>query len=163
VAQPAYDQPHTHAVPAPMVARQPVGALLARVVLTLGGAAGLIIGGFMDWTGGANGTDLSYRAFYRPVFVNGSFWTTVGVVTIGLGLVALVGLAGRTGALTTLAGTLGLAGFVLFVIELGRAHRNLPESIEAGAWVALAGSIVAIVAGFFGRRRVVATGPTVVE
>jgi hypothetical protein len=163
VAQPAYDQPHTHTAPAPMVARQPIGGLLARVALTLGGASGLIIGGFMDWTGGANGTDLSYRAFYRPVFVNGSFWTTVGVVMIGLGLIALVGLAGRTGAITTLAGTLGLAGFVLFVIELGRAHQNLPESIQGGAWVALAGSIVAIVAGFFGRRQVVSAGPTLVQ
>ena len=157
-AQPAYE-PHTHTeAPATPVAREPVGGILIRIVLTLAGAAGLIIGGFMNWTGGANGTDLSYRAFYRPVFVDGSFFTTVGVVMIGLGLVALLGAAPRTGILTSFAGVLGIAGFTLFVIQLGRADRPLPASIDAGAWVALAGAIVALAAGFFGRRQVVVTG-----
>ena len=162
-AQPAYE-PHTHTdAPATPVVREPVGGLLVRVVLTFAGAAGLIAGGFMNWTGGANGTDLSYRAFYRPVFIDGSFFTTVGVVMIGLGLVALLGLAPRTGWLTSLAGVLGIVGFTLFVIQLARADRPLPGSIDAGAWVALVGGIVALVAGFFGRRRVLYTGPTAVS
>ena len=162
-AQPAYE-PHTHtAAPAAPVAREPVGGILIRILLTLAGVAGLIISAFMNWTGGANGTDLSYRAFYRPVFVDGSFLTTVGAVMIGLGLVALLGLAPRTGILTSLAGVLGIAGFTLFVIQLGRADQPLPGSIDAGAWIALAGGTVALVAGFFGRRRVVMTGPVAVE
>jgi hypothetical protein len=164
-AQSAYE-PHTHTeAPAAPVVREPVGGILLRIVLTLAGAAGLIISAFMNWTGGTNGTDLSYRAFYRPVFVDGSFFTTVGVVMIGLGLLALLGAAPRSGVLTSLAGVCGIAGFVLFVIQLGRADQPLPGSIDAGAWIALAGGIVAVVAGFFGRRRVVVTGtrPVAVE
>jgi len=131
-------------------------ALVARVLLTLAGAAGMIIGGFMTWTHGLSGVDLSDRAFYQTAFVRDTnFVATVGFAMIALGLLALVGLAPRGGWLTRLAGALGIVGFVLFVIQLGRAHAGLPESIDIGAWVALAGSVVALIGGFFGRRAVV--------
>lgn len=142
--------------PAPAAGTRAVG-LLARVLLTLLGAAGMIIGGFMNWTNGLNGVELSYRAFYQTSFVHdGNFVTTVGFAMIVLGLVALVGLAPRSGWLTRLAGALGIVGFVLFVIQLSRAHASMPGSIDMGAWIALAGSIVALIGGFFGTRAVVA-------
>ena len=111
----------------------------------------------MNWTNGLNGVELSYRAFYQTSFVHdGNFVTTVGFAMIVLGLVALVGLAPRSGWLTRLAGALGIVGFVLFVIQLSRAHASMPGSIDMGAWIALAGSIVALTGGFFGTRAVVA-------
>ena len=148
--------------PAPAAGTRAVG-LLARVLLTLLGAAGMIIGGFMNWTNGLNGVELSYRAFYQTSFVHdGNFVTTVGFAMIVLGLVALVGLAPRSGWLTRLAGALGIAVFVLFLVQLYRANFTVSD-LDPGAWIALAGSIVALVGGFFGARRsVVVTGPTAV-
>jgi len=163
-AQPAdpYGRPYARPTVAPAAqttGTRPVG-LLARVLLTLLGAAGMIIGGFMNWTHGMNGVDLSYRAFYQTRFVNDTnFVTTVGFVMIVLGLVALVGLAPRSGWLTRLAGALGIVGFVLFVIQLTRAHASMPGSIDLGAWIALAGAVVALIGGFFGTRTVVVAAP----
>ena len=159
-AQPAdpYGRPYAQPTAAPAATgtrTRPMG-LLARVLLTLIGAAGMIIGGFLNWTHGMNGVDLSYRAFYQTRFVNDTnFVTTVGFAMIVLGLIALVGLAPRSGWLTRLAGVLGIVGFVLFVIQLTRSHASMPSSIQIGAWIALAGSVVALIGGFFGTRTVV--------
>ena len=176
-AQPArdpYGRPYAGpqaVAPAPMARVRPMG-LVTRFILTALGAAGLIVGGFLDWTHGMAGTRLSARAFYQTAFVRDSnFASTVGFAMIVLGLVAIVGLAPRGGWLTRLAGALGIVGFVLFVIELSRAHASVLSSIDLGAWLAVAGSIVALVGGFFGARaRVVAepaaprgTTTTVVE
>ena len=63
------------------------------MVLTVAGAAGLIMGGFMNWIHGMNGVDLSARAFYQRTFVHdGYFVTTAGFAMIVLWLLALVGL-----------------------------------------------------------------------
>src|SRR5437764_6805292 len=172
-AQPAdpYGRPYAArpaVAPAPTATTRPYG-LFARILLTLAGAAGLIIGGFMNWTRGFAGTDMSGRAFYQSTFVHdGTFVTTVGFVMIVLGLLAIVGLAPRSGWLTRLAGALGIVGFVLFVIELQRANASVMSSIDLGAWLALAGGVVALVGGFFGTRLVATaapagTAPTAVE
>jgi hypothetical protein len=160
-AQPAdpYGRPYAArpaVAPAPTATTRPYG-LFTRILLTLAGAAGLIIGGFMDWTGGLTGLDMSGRAFYQSTFVHdATFLTTVGFVMIVLGLLAVVGLAPRSRGLTRLAGALGIAGFVLFAIQLSRAHVSMPGSIQAGA-SSLAGAIVALIGGFFGTRAAVTT------
>ena len=66
-----------------------------------------------------------------------------------LGLIALLGMAGWGGWLTRIAGALGIIALVLLTIEMNRAGLALPESIGPGMWVALAGSVVALVGGFF--------------
>lgn len=123
------------------------GRVAARVVLTLAGAAGMIVGPFLGWTGGGiPGLRVRLAAFYRPdLGASGSFPVTVGGVMVLIGLLAIVGLAGRSGWITRLAGTLGIVAFALFVIELFRAGA-LP--IGPGAWLALAGAVVALIAGF---------------
>jgi len=172
-AQPArdpYGRPYVApqpAAPAPIARTRPFG-LVARILLTVAGAAGLIIGGFMNWIHGMNGVDLSARAFYQRTFVHdGNFVTTAGFAMIVLGLLAVVGLAPRSGWLTRLCGALGIVGFTLFAIQVSRAHMTFPGSIDAGAWVCLAGGVVALIGGFLGTRMVLtapaATGPTVVE
>ena len=163
VSTPAYE-PTTPTAPAatpvvapvaattPVVERRPVrawGTMAARVVLTLVGAAGLIIGAFMDWVDGRAGVNVGIRALWTTE-VHGtgdSFVATVGFTFIVLGLLAIVGLAARSGWLTRLAGALGIAGFVLFAIEIYRANMSA-SNIGAGAWVALAGSVVTLIAGF---------------
>lgn len=130
------------------------GGLAARVVLTLIGAAGLVVGAFMDWWQGTAGTDLGYKAFYQTTFgTTGSFVQTAGFAMIVLGLVALVGLASASGWLTRLAGALGLVGMVLFGIQVYRTTNDFSafNNVHTGAWLALGGAFVALVGGFLGR------------
>ena len=122
----------------------------------------MVISVFMDWARGNAATDISVRALWSTRFGHaGNNWlTTIGAVIIALALIAIIGLAPRTGMLTSLAGALGIAVFVLFLVQLYRADFTVND-LDPGAWVALAGSIVALVGGFFGARTVVvATGPT---
>ncbi len=162
MGEPAYEhvtRTHTHAYEgAPPVAATSgysAAGLAARIALTLLGTAGLIVGAFMDWLVGMRGVRMDDRAFIQTTFTTtGQFWRTVGFAMIVLGLLAIVGLAPRSGWLTRLVGTLGIAGFVLFVIELYRAPTDQLPGV--GAWVCLAGGIVAMAGGFLGTRRVVA-------
>jgi hypothetical protein len=125
----------------------------ARIALTLLGAAGLIIGAFLDWTPSIQGTKLDMRAFWTTNFRStGTFVATAGFAMIVVGLVAVVGLAMETGWLTRLAGAVAVVGFVLFAIEVYRSTAD--EMLEVGAWIALAGGVVCLVAGFFGPRQV---------
>jgi hypothetical protein len=86
---------------------------------------------------------------------------TVGFGAIVLGLLALLGLAFRSGWLTRLAGALGIVGFVLVAIELYRANGG--QAFQFGAWLALVGGIVALIGGFFGTRTVVTAAPATTE
>ena len=167
MAQPAYQYTAPPAAaPAPVVRTWSPG-LVVRIVLTLLGAAGMIVGAFLKWIHGITGVQLDARALWRTEFLNTStFVRTVGFVVIVLGLLAIVGLVPRGGWLTRLAGVLGIVAFVLFTITLYRTPgRQFPDpGAWVGAWTALAGSIVALIAGFFGTRRVVvSTKPTAVS
>jgi hypothetical protein len=130
----------------------------ARVALTLVGAAGLIVGAFMEWTGSIDGTKLAMKALWTTSFhATETFVATVGFASIVVGLVAIVGLATGTGWLTRLAGAIAVVGFILFAIEVYRS--SVDDTIGVGAWVALAGAIVTLIAGFFGPQHTI-TAPT---
>lgn len=133
---------------------------LIRIVLTLLGASGMVVGAFGDWTRSVSGVRLNFQTFYRPDFADGAaFYRSAGVVMILLGLLTVIGLVSRSGWLTRLPAALGLVAFALFVIELFRAPGAFVVSqIGWGAWLALAGSLVALVAGFLTTRIAVATG-----
>ena len=127
------------------------GRLAARIVMTLLGAAGLVVGAVLTWTDGILGTDLSVRALYQTTFEESdSFVRTVGFVAVVLGLSALVGLLNPTGWLTRMAGMLGVVMFVLFAVQV---YRSDTHEIDTGAWLAAAGAVVALVGGFFGHPR----------
>jgi hypothetical protein len=75
----------------------------------------------------------------------------------------------RTGALTSLAGAVGIAATVLFLIEVGRVNgtqNGALNGVDIGVWLWGIGSLLCLVGGFFGaRRQVVETtsGTTYVE
>jgi hypothetical protein len=134
------------------------GAIAARAVLTALGAAGLIVGSFLTFVQDIVGTSLSWSILYRATVVEtDSFFRTVGALMIGLGLVALIGLALHSGWLTRIAGVLGVVGVVLVGIGVYRSPGG--QTMEAGAWVCLAGSLLALVGGFFGVPRAVPMVP----
>jgi len=161
VGQPAY-QP-VEPVPARAPVATPVrrtwswGGLAIRIVLTLAGAGGMIVSLFMNWVRSTLATDLGVRALFQTGQVrNPNFVGSIGFVMLVLGLLAIVGLAPRTGWLTSLAGALGIVVFVLLLVQMYRAPGNLTVSdLDAGAWVGLAGSLVVLIGGFFGTRTAV--------
>jgi hypothetical protein len=128
---------------------------IVRMVLTIIGAGAMIVASFLVWVqnttnGSIIGTDVPFRSFYQPNFEPTTrFVTSAGAVMILLGLFALLGMAGRGGWLTRVAGALGIVAFVLILIEMNRAGLALPNDIGVGLWVALIGSVVALVGGFF--------------
>jgi len=123
---------------------------VVRIVLTVGGAVGMIVGAFMEWVTGQDGVNLALRAYYRPTFTDSAFLTSAGAVMILLGLIALLGLAMWGGWLSRIAGALGIIGFVLILISMQRAAGfDLPDDIGPGLWVSLGGSALTLIAGFF--------------
>jgi hypothetical protein len=168
-APPAYSQPApaytgpTAVAPASRMAG--AGSLAVRVVLTLLGAAGLIVGSFLAWFQSVDGTKITMRIFVAHPGTVTALLRSAGAVTILIGFLAILGLAPRTGWLTRLAGALGLVATILFVIQMFRAPGNASISdLGAGFWLVLAGAVVALIGGFFGtRHRVMVTGgPTAV-
>jgi hypothetical protein len=160
--QPVRSTAPTAVAPVP---RSNAAGLAARIVLTLLGAAGMIVGAFLQWIrtpGTRLGTDLSARILWQT---NGDhtrhFVLSAGFVLIVLGLLAIVGLAFRSGWLTRLAGALGIVALILFGITLYRSPvLHIPSSVGAGAWLGLAGALVATIGGFLGtRHRVAITTP----
>ena len=134
----------------------PPASFGVRLILTIIGAAGMVIGAFLDWTGGMAGTNLTVRSLWsRSMTSTATFFTSAGVVMIALGLIALLGMAAGSGWLTRLAGSLGIIAFVLFAIEVYRVASG--AAVEIGAWVSLLGSVVVLLAGVFGGRKTTVT------
>jgi hypothetical protein len=145
------------------VETRPSPTLGARVLLTLLGAAGLIVGAFLDWLGGGanfKGTKIKYDIFYaKNPDVTDTFFLTAGFVMIVIGCLAILGLAMQTGALTRLAGALGLIAVILFGANV---YRNSPLDIsnfKIGIWLCLGGSVLALIAGFIPGRRTSVVAP----
>jgi hypothetical protein len=122
---------------------------VVRLILTIAGAAAMIVGAFLTWVNGHDGVDLALRAYYRPVFPNSAFLMSAGAVMILLALIALVGLADSGGWLGRIAGALGIVAFVLILISMGRAvGMDLPDDIGEGLVWSVAGSTVVLIGGF---------------
>ena len=173
MADPAHEYPtehvdvtHVRAVPASTTGTGVGWAMLGvRVLLTLIGAGGMVVSAFMRWANGRTAINISVRSLWSTHFeARGStFVDTIGFAMVVVGLVAIIGLAPTSGWLTRLAGALGIAAFVLFVIEIYRADLTI-TTLQEGPWVALGGAVVALIGGFFGTRTVAAApGPTYVE
>ena len=163
---PVYERPVTPvAQPSNTVAsgpaRSPWASQAARFVLSLLGAAGLIVGALLDWLRSPSqvGTKIDVRFLWSTTAGStDTFVRTVGFVAIVLGLLAVLGLAMRSGWLTRVAGALGIVEFVLFAITVSRdSGMSFPSDIGVGAWLALAGGVVALAGGLLGTRRVVTT------
>ena len=99
-------------VPTTTTTSPPATYIGARVVLTLLGAAGLVIAAFFEWTDGIKGLDLSWTALYKTEFVTtDTIYKTVGGLSILLGLFLIVSLAASFGSLTRLVAALGIVMF----------------------------------------------------
>src|SRR5439155_26684179 len=128
--QPVYD-PHEHTTPtaparpmapvapAPVAttrARPSYAGLAARIILTLLGAAGLIVGSFLNVQGGILGTETPIRVLWTTELSGGVLVSSLGFAMIIVGMVAVIGMAFRGGWLTSFAGAVGLAGTIMFLV-----------------------------------------------
>jgi hypothetical protein len=165
-----HDAATTAVAPTPAMVEggPPAGGLTIRIILTLLGAAAMILGAFLGWfrfelppgaeAPGTTGIDASWSLFYstEDPFTDTNFLMSAGFVAIILGLLALLGLAFRTGWLTRLAGALAIVAIVAYAITLYRVEGDLGVAdIGLGAWLVAAGGLIALIGGFFGSRRVI--------
>ena len=137
------------------VSDRPGGGLAARLILGLIGVAGMIIGPFLSWAEGVAGTKVEFRAFFSTdVAGEAGFAASAGFTLLILGVIALVGLAFKSGWLTSLAAGLGLLACILFVVTVYRSPADVDIGIlEIGFWLAAVGSLLALIASMFGAGR----------
>jgi hypothetical protein len=157
--------PDVAAAPVAVDVHPTAGGLATRLVLSVLGAAGMIIGAFLPWFRfgegeappgiGLTGIEVSNSIFYSTDDPFGaSFVESAGLAAIILGVLALLGMAFRSGWLTSVAGVLGIIAFALVLISLYR----VPDAgfdvsnVGIGLWVVLAAGVVALIGGFFGTR-----------
>ena len=125
-------------------------AIGTRIALTLVGAAGLIVGAFMDWTRSIQGTKLDVQAFWTTNFhTTQTFVENVGIRD-DRARPRGGGRAGDGHGLAYQARGCDRGGRVRPVRDRGLSLVRSTTSIGVGAWLALAGGIVTLFAGFFG-------------
>ena len=116
-----------------------------RTLFALIGSGLLILGAFQEWVGHRAGTKIGAQVLFHHVIRKpDALVTSVGFVAILLGLFAILGLA-TTGWLTRLAGALGIAMFVLLVIQLYAGSVQLLPGL--GPWLVLTGGVIAAAGG----------------
>jgi hypothetical protein len=132
--------------------------------LTALGGAGIIVGAFLTWvkrrgthpSTGVNHTSVS-EAVQWSYKHTGSLWTSVGLVLLILGILVIVAaLTGsRTLAVLSSLLALGVTGSWLGLIAARLWQlKSLPWSgLSDGAWLSLAGGILALLSAFFLRQR----------
>ncbi|HJR18838.1 MAG TPA: sugar:proton symporter [Actinomycetota bacterium] len=133
----------------------PIDGMAQSMLFTLLGAAALIVSAFLEWIrpDGIVGADLSYRVLFDADFgTDATFARSAGAVVIGIGLLAILGMATRAGWVTRLAGALGIIAFATFTITLYRVGADLPNSLGVGAWVLLGGGLLTMFGGLFATR-----------
>jgi hypothetical protein len=159
VTAPVYEEGEYRTVREEETTRVRPGGMAARLILTLLGAGGMIYGAFLDWLmefSPSRGIDADWSIFFSPdPGEAATIWSSAGFVIIVLGILAVVGLAFRTGWLTSLSGAFAVAAMVLLAITFYRvADIDLGiQDFGVGAWLIVAGGLLALIGGFFGARR----------
>ena len=120
----------------------------SRILLTTLGAAGLIVGAFLNWTRDMQGTHMTWKSVYQDSFGStNDIVQSIGGISILVGLIAVLGLADASGWLIRLAGAVGVVGSVLFIIQV---QRSSDHGMQIGLWFALIGSVLCIMGGLTG-------------
>lgn len=130
--------------------------LVVRLIGGLAGSGLLVAGALLSWVGRIEGTSLNFRGFAQPGHLGSGtgFFESAGFIAILIGLLGVIGLASPLGSVTRLAGTLGIAAFVLLSVTVARSPKfSFPGSLGLGAWLVLGGGLVCLLAGYLSVRR----------
>jgi len=130
-----------------------------RILATIGAVA-LIGGSFLQWIelGLASGLtrsgfdlELSVYFDWDEVGLADSFLLSAGMVTIALGVVALVGIATSRWGLARVVGILAVAAALLLWFSLANT-----SDMSLGYWIVAAGAALVTVGGFLPSRQAAA-------
>jgi hypothetical protein len=140
------------------VSEAPSPWLALRVILTVAAAVLLLVGSFLEWANGIDGSELAVQSFWSTdAGTTAGFFSSAGLVTAICGAVIILGLAFRGGWLTRFAGAVALVAFTLVVIQMGReGSLDTLQDVGIGLWFVLAGGVLALIGGFFPSTRMVA-------
>lgn len=140
------------------VSTAPSPWLALRVILSIAAAVLLLLGSFLEWASGTDGSELSIESYWLMDAGTSGFLASAGLVTAICGAVIILALAFSGGWLTRFAGAVALVAFTLIVIQLGRAGElDSLENVGMGLWLVLAGGVLALLGGFFPTTRTVAS------
>ena len=147
---PAYEGGYQAAPPAGRA-----GPYMPGLILGIVGGALMILGAFLEWVPQAEVTGLEtpIEILVDPNVNREAdpFVTSAGFLVIVLGLLVILGAALGRGGLTRIGAVLGIVTVVLLIISAYRGDANIGD-LGIGVWLALAGSIVALVSGFVAPR-----------
>ena len=136
--------------------------LAVRVILSVGAAVLLLIGSFLEWAEGTDGSALAVQGYWETDAGTAGFFSSAGLVTAICGAVIILALAFKGGWLTRFAGAVALVAFTLVVIQLGRSGSlDTLANVGLGLWLVLAGGLLALIGGFFPATRRVAASTAV--
>ena len=144
------------------VSEAPSPWLAVRVIFSVGAAVLLLVGSFLEWFDGTDGSELAVQGLWETNPGTAGFLSSAGLVTAVCGAVIILGLAFKGGWLTRFAGAVALVAFTLVVIQLGRSGSlDSLENVGIGLWLVLAGGVLALVGGFFPSTRLVSAATAV--
>jgi hypothetical protein len=130
--------------------------LAVRVILTVAAAVSLLIGSFLEWTNGSDGSTLAIQNYWDPDAGTAGFLASAGLVTAICGAVIILGLAFRGGWLQRFAGAVALVAFTLMMVQMGRSGAlDGLQDVGIGLWLVLIGGVLALLGGFFPTTRTV--------
>ena len=138
--------------------RSSAGRIRARLVFTVLGIAGLLVGAILNWEAGLAGNKLTLRSLVQNDFTTRSdVLRTVGAASAVIAIVALLGLLDRTGWLTKLAGFAAVVLFVLFAVQVfrhyGENFGTAYHALRPGAWCQLGAGVLLLLGGLIRYRR----------
>jgi hypothetical protein len=140
------------------VSTTPSPWLALRVILAVAAAVLLLLGSFLEWANGTDGSAMAIESYWETDGGSAGFLASAGLVTAICGAVIILGLSFRGGWLTRFAGAVALVAFTLVVIQLGRGGSlDSLENVGIGLWLVLAGGVLALIGGFFPTTRTVAS------
>jgi hypothetical protein len=146
------------------VSEAPSPWLALRVILTVAAAVLLLVGSFLEWANGIDGSELAVQSYWSTDAGTAGFFSSAGLVTAICGAVMILGLAFRGGWLTRFAGAVALVAFTLVVIQMGReGSLDTLQDVGIGLWFVLAGGVLALIGGFFPSTRMVASSTASTE
>ena len=146
------------------ISEAPSPWLALRVILTVAAAVLLLVGSFLEWANGIDGSELAVQSYWSTDAGTAGFFSSAGLVTAICGAVMILGLAFRGGWLTRFAGAVALVAFTLVVIQMGReGSLDTLQDVGIGLWFVLAGGVLALIGGFFPSTRMVASSTASTE
>jgi hypothetical protein len=120
-------------------------------VLSLLGVAALAVSAFSTWIGERAATEIPFRDVFRFTGETASFVVSLGLVLLVVALVGLVATLAVSRVLQAIAGVAGLAVAGAWIVQA--LLDDVPVGdIGVGAWLALGGSALLVLASWLGRR-----------